>query len=172
VDRRVDGGEQLLADAEDGREGQQAVLVDQVGFLQRPYDAQTAGDDHITGLLTDDLGQLSVEQFRVRPRGRIGQRPRCDQLGHLVQQRRELVTAVRPDPAEQLPGGPPEQHHPAVHHRTQPELVPGDTLRPVPERPPSDRRTTRPVRIRHNPVQADELDDDNATHEVLLDSRN
>src|SRR5204863_10126714 len=52
------------------------------------------------------------------------------------------------------------------HQRAyEPDLFPSDRLRPIPERPAAVRRTGGPVRVGHDAVQGDELDDDDAHDE-------
>jgi hypothetical protein len=69
----ADRGKQPLAGAEDGGEGQQAVLVNQVPGHQRVHDAQAAGDDHIPRLVLDGRIEVAVDDAGVRPGRRAGQ---------------------------------------------------------------------------------------------------
>ena len=82
-----------------------------------------------------------------------------DQLRHGVHPPEEGVVPARPESREQLPGRTPEQHDPVVQSAPEPELVPGDRLGAVPERPAAGRRASGPVRVGHDPVQGDELND-------------
>src|SRR5208282_2695729 len=105
---------------------------------------------------------VGVDDSRVRPRGRVGQRAGSDQLRYGVHPRGERVVASRPEPREQLPGSAPQQQDPVVQRAPEPELVPGDRLGAVPECPAAGRRAPGPVRVGHDPVQGDELNDDDA----------
>src|SRR5215831_14365728 len=60
VGGRAARGEQPLAGAEDRREGQQPVLVDQVVTHERVHEAQAAGDDHVSPLALDRVDDVAV----------------------------------------------------------------------------------------------------------------
>jgi RNA polymerase sigma-70 factor, ECF subfamily len=161
------GREQPVAGAKDGGEDQQPVLVDQVRGHQRAHDAQAARDDDVARLAPDRLDEVPVEDPGVRPRRGVGEGAAGHQLLDGVHPRGERVGAPRPDAGEQLPGLPAEQQDPLVHDAAHPELVPRDHLGAVPEGPAAGRRAAGPVRVTHDPVEGDELDDDDA-HDASL----
>src|SRR5262245_9702828 len=97
-----------------------------------------------------------------RPRRGAGQGAGGDQLRYGVHPGRERIVAPGPDPGEQLPGLPAQQQDSLIQHAAEPELVSGDLLGAVPERPAAGRRAPGPLRVGDAPIQGDEFDDDNA----------
>ena len=167
VDGRSAGREQPVAGAQGGGEDQQPVFVDEVRGHQRAHDAQAAGDDDVARLVPDRVDQVPLEDLGVRPGRGVGERAARHQLRDGVHPRGERVDARWPQTREQLPGRAAEQQDPVVHGGAEPELVHGPLLAAVPESPAAGRRAAGPVRVGHDPVQGDELDDDDA-HDGLL----